>query len=307
MSGAHRDRAGATGSNTWYLGVDGGGTHCRARLYDAAGHPLGEGRAGSASLRFGIPGAWREVIEAARAALREAGLPETELARTHAGLGLAGAVDARTWHAVAAHPHPFATVRVCSDAHAAVLGAFAGGEGGILIVGTGSCGMAYVQGLFRSVGGWGFPLSDHASGAWLGLRALRQALLCHEGLCPPSILAERLLGDFGHDPTRLAAWQADAYPRDFARFAPAVFDAAEEGDALALALRQQAVEEAVLLARGVLELGVSRLCLLGSVGRALTPHLPEWLSQRLAVPLEDAMRGAWRLVRNPPASLETAN
>ncbi len=284
--------------DTWYLGVDGGGTHCRARLCDAEGRPMGEGQAASASLRFGIDHVWQQILEAARAALREAGLNETSLTRVHAGLGLAGAINARTWHDVAAHPHPFASVQVRSDAHAAVLGAFDGGDGGILIIGTGSCGMVHLQGHFRSLGGWGFPLSDHASGAWLGLRALREALLCHEGLRPPSLLAECLMSDFGHDPARLAEWQTNAYPRDFARFAPTVFSTAEAGDELALTLRRQAVDEAVLLANGVLELGAPRLCLLGGVGQALAPYLPTWLLRRLVSPAGDAMQGAWRMARH---------
>ncbi|KAA0011943.1 N-acetylglucosamine kinase [Billgrantia pellis] len=281
----------------WYLGVDGGGTHCRARLYDADGRVLGQGHAGSASLRFGVSHVWQQVLAATHEAVTAAGLPLASLSRVHAGLGLAGAIDATTWREMAAYPTPFASVCVRSDAHTAVLGAYEGGEGGILIVGTGSCGMAHVDGRFSSVGGWGFPLSDHASGAWLGLQALREALLCHEGLRAPSLLAERLLDEFGHEPARLAKWQTDARPRDFARFAPAVFEAADEGDILATALRRRAIDDATLLARGVLDLGVTRLCLVGGVGRALIPHLPTWLRQRLTEPLGDATQGAFLLAR----------
>ena len=37
-----------------FLGVDGGGTRCRARLADLSGKILGEGSAGPANIRFGI-------------------------------------------------------------------------------------------------------------------------------------------------------------------------------------------------------------------------------------------------------------
>jgi ribulose kinase len=37
----------------FYIGVDGGGTSCRARIEDAAGHLLGEGAAGPAATRLG--------------------------------------------------------------------------------------------------------------------------------------------------------------------------------------------------------------------------------------------------------------
>ena len=36
------------------LGVDGGGTRCRARLADVAGKTLGEGLAGPANIRHGL-------------------------------------------------------------------------------------------------------------------------------------------------------------------------------------------------------------------------------------------------------------
>ena len=39
------------GERLFFLGVDGGGTHCRARLVDAAGTPLG---AGAASLTVAL-------------------------------------------------------------------------------------------------------------------------------------------------------------------------------------------------------------------------------------------------------------
>ena len=48
-----------------FLGVDGGGTRCRARLADAAGHILGEGTAGPANIRLGIEAAFASVIDAA--------------------------------------------------------------------------------------------------------------------------------------------------------------------------------------------------------------------------------------------------
>ncbi len=37
----------------FFLGVDGGGTHCRARLADSEGRALGEGTGGPANARLG--------------------------------------------------------------------------------------------------------------------------------------------------------------------------------------------------------------------------------------------------------------
>lgn len=52
-------------SNALFLGVDGGGTRCRARLADAGGTRLGEGEAGPGNVRLGVPQASASVREAA--------------------------------------------------------------------------------------------------------------------------------------------------------------------------------------------------------------------------------------------------
>ncbi|PTS75939.1 N-acetylglucosamine kinase, partial [Aeromonas sp. HMWF036] len=39
----------------YWVGVDGGGTHTRARIRDRAGKLLGEGRAAGSNLELGIP------------------------------------------------------------------------------------------------------------------------------------------------------------------------------------------------------------------------------------------------------------
>ena len=73
-----------------FLGVDGGGTRCRARLASADGRTLGEGVSGPASMRFGIEAASASILAATAQALAQASLGEEALARTYAGIGLAG-------------------------------------------------------------------------------------------------------------------------------------------------------------------------------------------------------------------------
>ena len=56
-----------------------------------------------------------------------------------------------------------------------LLGAHEGRPGAIVAAGTGSVGEALRRdGLRVAVGGWGFPVGDEGSGAWLGLRAMRE-------------------------------------------------------------------------------------------------------------------------------------
>jgi glucosamine kinase len=78
-----------------FLGVDGGGTRCRARLADRSRHILGEGAAGPANIRLGLDTAFASVIDAARQCFAEAGIGEQALARISACLALAGATEPR--------------------------------------------------------------------------------------------------------------------------------------------------------------------------------------------------------------------
>jgi glucosamine kinase len=130
----------------FFIGVDGGGTRCRARLQDEAGTTLGEGVGGPANVRRDARLALHSVLAASGAALSAAGLDENVIGRVHAGLGLAGAGQRNALERFAGLPHPFASVSIETDAYAAWLGVFGGADGAVLIAGTGSCGLAIVRG-----------------------------------------------------------------------------------------------------------------------------------------------------------------
>ena len=57
----------------FFLGVDGGGTGCRARIEDGFGAVLGKGLSGPATTRLGVAAAWASVASALTSALAEAG------------------------------------------------------------------------------------------------------------------------------------------------------------------------------------------------------------------------------------------
>ncbi|NVK41596.1 MAG: N-acetylglucosamine kinase [Oceanospirillaceae bacterium] len=281
----------------YLLGIDGGGTSCRARLCSADGRVLGEGRAGSANVRLGVGQAYDAILAATAEALRVAGLDGAVLSRTWAGFGLAGAVDDERKAAVLAHPNPFAGVAIETDAHAACLGAHQGGDGGILILGTGSCAVGYHENRFVVIGGWGFMVSDQGSGAWLGLNAIRRSLLAHEGIQETSDLSRALMARFEDSPLALLNWSEGARPGDYGAFAPLIFEHAAAGDALAVELVKQSATEAVALLERLLSLGVDRICLMGGLSQPLEPWLPEVLRSHLVEPAGDAMDGALLMAR----------
>lgn len=168
----------------FYLGIDGGGSRCRARLETADGRALGSGFSGPASMRLGFETVRAAIMSATRQALAEAGLPEEALACTFAGIGLAGTGQSGAREALELWRHPFAGAWFEGDGYLAMLGAFGGEDGSIVIVGTGSIGLSYQDKVVR-IGGYGFPVSDEGSGADLGLNAIRHALRTLDGRAEP--------------------------------------------------------------------------------------------------------------------------
>src|SRR3954471_5796218 len=129
-----------------YLGVDGGGTGCRARVEDAVGRVLGTGFAGPASTRQGIERSWAAIRTACEIAVSEAGLSEQAVARLVVGIGVAGFNRKGAREAFLGLPHPFASIAFATDGLAACLGAHGGHDGGVVIDGTGTSGVARVAG-----------------------------------------------------------------------------------------------------------------------------------------------------------------
>jgi glucosamine kinase len=62
-----------------YLGVDGGGTRCHARIEDRLGVVLAKGGSGPATMRLGPDNAWRTIMRACEAAAEQAGLARQEV------------------------------------------------------------------------------------------------------------------------------------------------------------------------------------------------------------------------------------
>lgn len=284
-----------------YLGVDGGGTGCRARIEDAAGGVLGLGLAGPASTRFGIERSWEAIRTAFEGAIAEAGLSQAEVATLAAGIGLAGLGRKGAEAALAAIPHPFASVAFATDGMAACLGAHGGRDGGIVILGTGSCGIARIAGAAVQVGGYGFPISDEGSGADLGLRAVRASLRAYDGRAEPTPLLAEVMARFRGDPAEAVAWMDRATATDYAAFAPLVVRHADQGDPAGRRIVQRVAEHADGLVRALLARGAPRVTLLGGLASPLEAWLAPDVRRRLSPALGDAVTGAIALAGRPGA------
>jgi glucosamine kinase len=287
------------------LGVDGGGTGCRARLANVNGEICGEGAAGPANIRFGIRESFAAVMEATEECLRQAGLT-LEDANIVACLALAGASEPTYLAAARAFSLPFAHTLLTTDAHAACVGAHGGRNGGIIIVGTGSIGWGIVSGREHRVGGWGFPVSDEGSGAWIGCEAVRRVLSAYDGRTPWTGLLRKLLERFDGDPHAVVRWMGQARPRDFAVLAPTVLEHARREDPAGCELMRAAAQHIDAIARRLAALGVARLALSGGLAEGMQPWLAAETQSLLVAAEGDALSGALQLARMEADALTLA-
>lgn len=276
----------------YFLGVDGGGTGCRARIEDADGTVLGQGLSGPATTRLGIDAAWASVAKAFGAAIEETGFGPAETARIHAGIGLAGIGRKGALEALRAIAHPFASIDFVSDGVGACLGAHSGQDGAIVIAGTGSIGLGFVEGRDLRVGGYGFPISDEGSGADLGLKAVQLALRAHDGRHERTALLTEVMQRFESDPMEAVAWMDRASATDYAALAPMVMRHADQGDPVGRRIVQSAAEQIDTLVRVLFEKGAPRVTLLGGLSSPLEPWLSPDVRRRLKPADGDAVSGA---------------
>jgi glucosamine kinase len=283
-----------------YLGIDAGGTHTRARLVSGDGAIVGVGEAGAANTPTGLPEALRAVEDAYSQAIVRAGLSEAEISSIRAGLGIAGLNRRGFLPGLKVHQFPFRWTRLASDASIAQLGAHGGGDGAVVIVGTGSIGFARVGGEVFTIGGYGFPVSDEGSGAELGLRAIRRSLWARDGRIPQSRLTEEVLEHFHGSAGEIVDWTGRAKPGDYARFAPLVMDLAEQGDPVAEQIVQESALRLDRLIHVLLDRGAEHCCLMGGVAARMRGWLSVSIRERLREPLGDALDGAIRLAKRAP-------
>lgn len=280
-----------------FAGVDGGGTKCRIRIRGQDGALLGEAVGGLANLYQDREAAIATILATIAEAMTKASVAQGERPVLHLGLGLAGAVTEETTTAVRRALKAFASVTVDVDAYAACLGAHDGADGGIVIAGTGSAGLALVGDVRHWIGGFGFPLGDQGSGAIIGRGALRRAALSLDNLIPASPLLDELLDRFGRDRDAFADWARRALPRDYAQFSPRIFAAAAQGDRYGLELVQEAARAIARLAHELLARGAPHIALVGGLARPLAPYLPQELAPNLVEPKRDPLDGAIMMAR----------
>ncbi|MES2987589.1 MAG: BadF/BadG/BcrA/BcrD ATPase family protein [Pseudomonadota bacterium] len=289
----------------YFLGIDAGGSHCRSRLADDSGRILGEAEGGPANTRVGVELVHARISEVAGAAIAEAGLDDAAVATIRAGMGIAGIGRTGVREQLEAMPFGFETVVYATDAAIANLGAHLGQDGATLIIGTGSVAMVTAGERSFTIGGYGFPISDEGSGAALGLSAMRHALRALDGRSEPTALSRALTADFAHDTAQAVAWMDVASPADYASFAPLVMDYAENNDAIARSIVEDAASHIERFIETIFARGAERCALAGGLSARIRPWLRARTSGQLIAPQADPLDGALLLAGLAAPSVPT--
>ena len=280
----------------FFIGVDGGATRCRARMRAASGRALAEETGPAANIYVDFEAGLGAIGKLVAAVSAKAGLDPTSRGKMALGVGLAGLSSAQDAARVAAALPGWARGEAANDAVTACIGANGTGDGGLIIVGTGTAGIARIAGAAKIVGGRGFLLGDDGSGARIGADAMRAAMRAFDGLEPMSGLSRALLAEFDSDPLRMMTWAHSAKPGDYGAFAPRVFEAARAGESGAREIVGRAATAVVAIFRALEARGVEQIAIVGGVAEPLRTYVPSEIEARLRRPKHDAVDGAVLLV-----------
>ncbi len=299
----------------YYLGVDGGGTNCRVRLANENLETLAEVKNGRSNLQIdGGEPAYRAILDGTRDVFAAAGLDYAQTANTYACFGMAGGRMDTARDAFAARAWPFAGVKVYDDIDIAHAGALGGGEGGVVIIGTGSAAMSIVGGKRYQAGGWGFHIGDQMSGAILGRELARYSVEAEDGLVEASPLTRAVIAALGGDNQAAMTWAFatemdlkllsrdgtegcdDALigraPGEYGKLMPLLFDYLDKGDPVALRMLDIQMDYVTTYVNWFKSHGAEVMAIVGGLGHRLFPRLEQRFGSFVALPQYEPLHGA---------------
>jgi glucosamine kinase len=270
------------------LAVDGGGTKCKASLFNQAGNVLASAISGPANVFSDLNQACCSIVEAANECLKQVNqcfkANPIQLNDLLLSAGCAGAGISQAAVAFDAWQSPFKHKLLTSDLHISCLSSNNGEDCVLAILGTGSSFAVLKEGSCCQYGGHGFVLGDHASGAYLGKRALQVCLTYFERSKTSSVKIEsdKAVERFVNSISRIANVRgtqtiveqyAKASPNIFAKLAPKIFELAQQHNETAIELINESCKYVVDMFR-VIGQGEELPCYLtGGLSQSYLPYL----------------------------------
>ncbi|MEP7327171.1 MAG: BadF/BadG/BcrA/BcrD ATPase family protein [Gemmatimonadota bacterium] len=170
-------------------------------------------------------------------------------------------------------------VLVTTDIEIALAAAFGKGSGIVVSAGTGSIAIGRdAQGRLHRRGGYGWQMGDEGSGYAIGRAALSACSRAADDRGPRTTLSARLLAAARVETfEELISWAVNANTSQVSSLAPAVLEAAADGD---------------VVAQGIVDYAARELC---QLAKSLLPHFPE--SEPVAIALAGGILSTDRPLR----------
>ncbi|MDQ6422566.1 BadF/BadG/BcrA/BcrD ATPase family protein [Paenibacillus sp. LHD-117] len=278
-----------------FLGIDAGGTKTHALLVNEKGEVLGRGHSGNGNHQTAFQAARDHIEEACNAALADAGATKEQV--DFAYFGLAGADREPDYEILRPMIASLGYERY-AIACDTMIGMRAGthqSHGAVIISGTGfNAAARNANGEELQYGGFGYLFGDgQGSGTDLAVHAFRTAIRSWEGREQPSSLMEAVPRKLGYPSVQAMYDDAlDNGKRPPAELAKLMFEAAAEGDAVAIRIleetgREHANAVIALIRRLGMQNETFDVVLTGSVMmRGSSPHMVDAIREavRAAAP-----------------------
>lgn len=275
------------------VAADGGGTGCRAAVGTLANGVMAQATGGPGNVQNDFDAALTNLTGTVAEALAHAGLSDIPLDHITAHFGVAGA-HSRPEMAAIERALPYGACSVTGDRDTSVRGVLGESDGYVVALGTGTIIARQRNLALRTMGGWGFDLSDQASGAWLGHRLLQETALAHDGFRPHTPLTKQTLDEHGGLVPMIHFANA-AGPFDLAKFARSVIETAKVGDPVGQELMHQG---AAFVVQALDALGFqdgAPLVLTAGVGPHYRDYLPARYTGNLVASQGTALDGAFAM------------
>jgi glucosamine kinase len=243
---------------TFFLGIDGGGTKTQAIITDVNFNIIGEGKSGASNPhRVGFKEAVANIVMATDEALKDAGLELADIAAACAGIaGTSHPIHYHTMKDSLDRSLGLENLELVTDARAALTGALDGKPGVIVIAGTGSIALGLNEtGEDARSGGWGPTFSDEGSGYDIARQALKAVAASFDGRSSETLLTKMICKELGIEkPSDLPSviYNEDVKPAQIASLANLVSEAAVQGDEVAREILGRAGQELGQLAVSVI-------------------------------------------------------
>lgn len=216
----------------YYLGIDGGGTKTEFALADEQGRLLRRLVLGPSNpVDVGLPCTFSCLEEGIRELLSEISPHDVRVFA-----GVAGGISGENRQRIETFltSFGFASAANGSDAQNAVAAGLGTGEGIVVIMGTGSVTFVQIEGRLIRLGGYGYLFEPGGSGYAIGRDAIIAALSCEDGSGDATCLRGMILEKLNVPSlTSALSFLYEGGKKRIASFAPLVFEAHENGDAVA--------------------------------------------------------------------------